>query len=95
MLLSRGDLTTKTKTKEDKHRYHHFNGMLSQVTNVPWFFSVKLLMVSKIAAAESSTATGALGPPMSVLAQPGYIAANKIPVFIRSKSLAKAKKMWS
>ena len=49
-------------------------------------------MVSKIAAAESSTATGALGPPMSVLTQPGCIAANKIPVFIMSKSLAKAKK---
>ena len=54
--------------------------------------SVKLLMVSKIAAAESSTATGALGPPMSVVTQPGCIAANKIPVFIMSKSLAKAKK---
>ena len=61
VLLSRGGLTT--KTKKDKHRYHHFNGLLSQVTNVPWFFSVKLLMVSKIAAAEPLTATGALALP--------------------------------
>ena len=93
MLLGRGDLTI--KTKKDKHRYHHFNSLLFQVTNVPWAFSVKLLMVSKKADAESSKATGALGPPMSVLTQPGCIADNKIPVFIMSKSLAKAKKMWS
>ena len=69
---------------------HHCIGLLSHVTNVPLFFSVKLSIVLRIAAAESSTATGALGPPMSVLIQPGCIVANKIPVLIMSQSLAMA-----
>merc|ERR1719244_2306710 len=53
---------------------YHCMAMLLYLKNAPWSFSVRLARVSNIVAQHTSVEIFALGPPISVLTQPGCIA---------------------